>query len=647
MNSSEIKQRIKDDDLFAIGALLRLHQFQTPDEQLQKTTAYDNGIGFNAFDAGILSDIAEFYLRRGRLSPKQLKLIKPKLYKYSDQLASVGGAEPVKEFNKEEEQKSKRTTKKKYVVEMDEELKIIFPYDPDIVARIRTIPGRRYVKEERSWIVPKTVSAITVLVEECFDISDELNEWWESYKNVKELDPNSIEIEGFKTELYPFQKQGVAFIESREGKALIADDMGLGKTIQALAWLHIHTEIRPALIVVPASVKLNWRKEALRFMDPEPGISILQGKTPDPYDVGDDIVIINYDIVHDWRDVLLEKPFKALILDEAHRTKNPKALRSAAVMRLARKIDNVIALTGTPILNRPIEIFNCLKMLRPAMFKSQWAFAKRYCDLRHNGFGWEMNGATNKEELHKILAEEVMIRRMKTEVLTELPDKQRIPMPVEIDNTKEYRRAEMNFIAYLQDIDPKKASSAARAQVLAEIEGLKQLALAGKIKECIKWIDDFLEDSEEKLVIFAVHHSAVDRLMEAYGHKAVKIDGRIAQSKRQDIVDKFQEDPDTRLFVGNIQAAGEGITLTSASNCVFIELPWTPGALEQASDRIHRIGQEADSVNIYYLIAEGTIEERMMRVLDAKRRVIQEVVDGLSQDDQESTLAALLEEYRG
>lgn len=648
MNADEIKQRIKADDLFTIGALLKLHSLQTPDEQAIRGTAHDNALGFNALDAPILSDIAQFYLRRGKLSPKQVALIRPKLYKYCKQLSSIGGLEPVKKNSWENKRSSE--TRKKYVEERESEIKVVFPYDPDLVATIRTIPGRRYNKDGKYWVIPKTVSAVTVLVENNFDISDELNDWWESYKDVKNMNPDDVHLEGFQTELYPFQKQGLAFIESREGKALIADDMGLGKTVQALAWLHKHPEYRPALIIVPASVKLHWRNKALMFMNPEPDISILQGQTPNPIDVGDDLVVINYDIVDHWKEVLLKKGFKSLILDEVHRTKNPQAKRSAAVMRIAKRIDNVIALTGTPILNRPIEIFNCLKMLRPQMFKSKWAFAKRYCDLRHNGFGWEMNGATHKEELHRILAEEIMIRRMKSEVLTELPDKQRIPMPIEMDAGmwRHYHSAERDFLAYLADVDPNKVSSASRAQVLAKIEKLKQIALEGKMGESMKWIDDFLEDSGEKLVVFAVHQDAVDSLMEAYKGKAVKIDGRIAQSKRQGIVERFQSDPNIRLFVGNIQAAGEGIDGLQhvCSNAAFLELPWTPGMLEQASDRIYRMEQKAESVNVYYLIVSGTIEERMMRVLDSKRQIIQEIVDGIAAEDQESTLSALLEDFR-
>lgn len=652
MNADQIKQQIKQSDPHAIGALLKLYSHQTPDEQIAKGTAHDNAVGFNGADAGILSDIADFYLRRGKISPKQIALIRPKLYKYCNQLANLGGIEPVKTNGWQDHTKSTRTKQpkpKKYAEEIEgDRIRVCFPYDVEVVDAIRNIPGREYVKQQRCWIVPKSISAITVLVDLSFDIHNGLTEWWEQYRDVKDMDPDSIQLEGFRTELYPFQKQGVAFIESRNGKGLIADDMGLGKTIQALAYLHKHPELRPALVVVPASVKLNWRNEARRFMDPEPEIALLQGKTPIPYEVGDDITIINYDIIWYWRRALYEKRFKVLVLDEAHRIKNSDALRTKAVMALAKGVGGVIALTGTPILNRPIEIFNCLKLLKPDMFRSRWAFAKRYCNLRHNGYGWDMTGASNKGELHKILSEEIMIRRLKSEVLTELPDKQRIPMPVEMTpgGMREYKRAEADFISYLSAIDPKKASKAARAKVLAEIEGLKQLALKGKMSACLQWINDFLEDTDQKLVVFAVHHYAVDRLMEEYDKIAVKIDGRVDQNKRQDIVDRFQTDPNIRLFVGNVQAAGEGITLTAASNCLFIEFPWTPGALEQASDRIHRIGQEADSVNIYYLVAERTIDERIIRVLDAKRRTIQEIMDGVSVDEQESTLSALLEEYR-
>jgi len=648
MDAAEIRSLIKSDPAYAVGALLKLYQYQTHDEQLTGSTRHINNVGFNGVDAEILSSVAGFYLRTGRLSDKQIRLIRPKLYKYSKQLSNLGGIERVAV-----QRKSRRTTKRRHKV-VDELpdgfLKVMFRYDPDLVTMLRDIPGREFIDEDKTdkyWKIPKSVDGITKLIKAGFLVPKSLKEWLKSVKRAGDLDPDSIDLRGFKTELYPFQKQGVAFIESRKGNALIADDMGLGKTIQALAWLHRNQGLRPVLIIVPASIKLNWKKEAQRFMN-RPVVTILYGQKPYPILDRNSLVIINYDILTYWTEALLKYDFSVMILDEAHRTKNAKALRTKAVLRLSRKIKHIIALTGTPILNRPIEIFNVLKMLRPDLFRSSWEFARRFCGLHHNGYAWDMSGATNKKELFKLLTSEIMLRRKKSEVLTELPDKQRIPIPVEINNFEEYQQADYDFKSYLETIDLAKAQRAERAQALAKIEYLKQLCLEGKMDICFRWIDDFLEGCDEKLVIFATHKKVIRALEGRYWGSIVKIDGSVPQDKRQGIVELFQESPKIRLFAGNIQAAGEGITLTAASNCAFLELPWTPGALEQASDRLHRIGQEADSVNIYYLVAQGTIEERILSLLDSKRKVLDEVLDGISPDQaQRSTLSELLMNYKG
>jgi len=190
-----------------------------------------------------------------------------------------------------------------------------------------------------------------------------------------------------------------------------------------------------------------------------------------------------------------------------------------------------------------------------------------------------------------------------------------------LDNEREYYKVEEDFIGWLQAIDPDKAARAQNAEALAKIEALKQLAIKGKIKMAIQWIRDYL-DSDGKLVVFCTHRSTVDSLMEEFGDVAVKVDGSVSGKARDEAVQAFQTRPDIRLFVGNMKAAGVGLTLTAASSAVFLELGWGPGDHTQAEDRIHRIGQEADAVNIYYLIAEGTIEEQIMGLIDKKRLVL-------------------------
>jgi SWI/SNF-related matrix-associated actin-dependent regulator 1 of chromatin subfamily A len=300
------------------------------------------------------------------------------------------------------------------------------------------------------------------------------------------------------------------------------------------------------------------------------------------------------------------------------------------------------------------------------MFPNFWAFAQRYCGAKRNRFGWDFGGATNTEELHNVLTKNIMIRRKKADVLKELPPKQICKVPLAINNRAEYQKAELDFINYISNkfegdlralskrmemeaeefskiqgiqvsagieeadiktLTANKVESVSKAQTLVQMEILKQLAVKGKLKHIIEWIQNFLDGSDEKLVVFMVHRAIVDELYEHFKTIAVKLYGGISANNRQKAVDAFQTNPDIRLFIGNIDAAGVGITLTSASNAVVGELPWNPGKLSQAADRIHRITQ-TKQVTIYMLIAMNTIEEAILDLIQSKQEVLDQVLDG-------------------
>lgn len=518
--------------------------------------------------------------------------------------------------------------------------KIYFPYNVEDVNRVRSLLDRKYHSEGRFWSSPVTLENLQNLSDWGFSIEPNLKTILERSKiNLPELTP--IHVPGLKGTLFPFQGTGVDWIEKKHGRALIADEMGLGKTIQALAYLQLHPELRPAIIVVPATLKLNWAKEAINWMT-KPKIEILSGTTP--YYTQGKIIILNYDIVSYWVECLQEIKPQVLVMDEIHSIKNNAAKRTKAVKTLAKGIPHIIGLSGTPIINRPVEAYNAISLIDPTVVTSYWSFVRRYCGAHKGRFGWEVNGATNTEELHQKLTSTIMLRRKKTDVLKDLPDKLYSFVPIALDNERDYLNAELDFIDWVRMTKGRAAAErASNAAVLAEIEGLKQLAVRGKLNQAIAWITDFLE-ADGKLVVFAVHKFVIDEIMNAFPGISVKIDGSVSSQERQDAVDRFQNNPNITLFVGNIQAAGVGITLTASSSVAFLELPWTPGALVQAEDRCHRIGQK-DSVTIYYLLANNTIEDRIAKLLDSKRRILDAVLDG-EVSEQSSLLSALMNEYQ-
>ena len=521
-----------------------------------------------------------------------------------------------------------------------EVIKITFPDDLQTIERVKSLTGRQYHIQNKCWSCPLTLENLEQLEKWDFLISEELQTFMQNSKLRKsEISINGIE--GLKGELRQFQKEGVAFIENKKGRVLIGDEMGLGKTIQALAWLQLHRDILPVIIVVPASLKLNWQREYKNWL-PDANIEVLS--TTNSWKTYADILIINYDVLFAWTEELKKRDPKILILDEVQAIKSNSAKRTKAVKRLAKDIPHIICLSGTPIINRPIEIFNAVKILDPDIFPNYIYFTRHFCNARNNGFGIDVSGHSNTKELHKILTDTIMIRRKKSDVLKELPEKIYSFIPIELDNAKEYDFAEADFIKYIRQQKGEDAANRIKNfEALPKIEALKQLAVKGKLKQVINWIKDFLE-SDNKLVVFGTHRFVIEELMNEFSKIAVKIDGSTSTLQRQKSVDEFQNDENVRLFIGNIQAAGKGITLTASSNCAIIEFPWSPGELSQAIDRLHRITQKF-SVTAYFLFAQNTIEEKIVKILDTKTKILDAVLDG-KETEQESLLTEIMKSYR-
>lgn len=459
---------------------------------------------------------------------------------------------------------------------------------------------------------------------------------------------SDLEVKGLGGTLKPFQRAGVSYALKNK-RVFIADEMGLGKTVQALATIQA-AGAYPALVVCPATLKLNWEKEAKKWL-PGKTIRVLSGGTEEDRQITD-ITILNYDILKKRKDELKDIPYRTIVFDESHYLKNYQAQRTKEAKELAKAAEYRIALTGTPILNRPQELMSQLQIVgKLEEMGGFWYFAKRYCNATQGRYGWDFSGASNLQELNERLrATGSFIRREKSQVLPELPEKTRVNIPVEIDNKTEYRRAERDLINYLREkaqedeefLDSIRhlpeseqerakeargrtaAAKARRAEELVKIETTKRLSAEGKKAAVKEWIESFLETGR-KLVVFAHHRDVVEDLAREFN--APTIMGGMSADKVEEAKQKFQNDPNTKLIVMNIQAGGVGHTLTAASDVAFVERAWSPMTHDQAEDRVHRIGQR-NAVTAYYFDGVDTIDERIGDILEDKRKIITTATEG-------------------
>lgn len=438
-----------------------------------------------------------------------------------------------------------------------------------------------------------------------------------------------------------YQVRGVRWLNRMEGRGLLADDMGTGKTYQTIAWLSLHPEIRPAVIICPATLKYNWQKELQRFAGLES--QVIEGRSK--YPLTGDIWILNYDIMKAWLPRLLKKHPKIIVPDECHKLVNLKAQRTVATRALAKTCDNIIGLSGTPIKNRPAEFFSILNMIAPERFPSWHDYAFAFCNPRMGFRGqWDFRGASNLDELHAKIAP-IMLRRTKEEVLPELPQTTNTHLPVKV-NLRDYRKARDDFINWLAENGGQvKVAAAKRAEKLVRLGELRRLAGRAKLPAMKEWIKDWFEDNNGgKLVVFATHKIIVQELKAAFPNSVV-ITGDTSNANRQQAVDTFQTDPSVSLFIGNLQAAGEGTTLTASATVLHTELSWVPGDHEQASDRVNRIGQTSDHIDAYYLVAKGTIEEMIVELQESKRDIVSQIITGKeSKSFQDLLISKLIEE---
>lgn len=439
-----------------------------------------------------------------------------------------------------------------------------------------------------------------------------------------------------------YQIQAVRFLEHCDGRGILGDDMGLGKTYEAMAWLAIHPEIFPVIIVCPSNVKYQWQEQLWEHA--KINSEVLEGNKP--YAPTSNVIIINYKILSNaewpngkgkrkrphfpWVKELLKLKPKCAIFDEFHYMKNRSALRTRACVNLGRKLPYIIGASGTPIEKSPVEFFPILNLIDKIGFSSYMKYAMRYCDLKKNFRGaWDDSGHSNLEELHTRISS-IMIRRLKKEVAKELPEKTRIILPVSLSNRQEYNAAESNFLDWMETKYGEDAALRASGAVsLTKLGVLKRIAAQGKLASVQSWMDTFLETTDEKIVLFCYHRKVMEELKKRFPNAAY-IYGGMSSKERENQKNKFKNNPKCRVFLGQIKAAGVGLDGLQrvCSTVMFIELGWNFSEHEQAEDRVLRVGQESERVMVYYMVAKRSIEQKIIQLIMSKYDICNRILDG-------------------
>jgi SWI/SNF-related matrix-associated actin-dependent regulator 1 of chromatin subfamily A len=439
-------------------------------------------------------------------------------------------------------------------------------------------------------------------------------------------------------ELYPFQRAGVEFLYKR-GNVLLADEMGLGKTVQAIGYINV-SKPNHVLIICPAVIKNVWHDMLKEWLVEIYEIAVVNGNT-ELIQKDKQIIVINYDIVKKYFPALSTFGYDLAILDESHYIKNRKAQRTKYTISLIQNAKKRILLSGTPVMNRPDELFMQLVALGHQLGNSFWSFANKFLITENNGYGMQIVGYNNLEILQNILRESVMLRRTKDEVLAELPAKTRQVIVLKksdvIKDSKFYKETEEtlnnykaideelaiaekdNFESRIRELKRMKSD-----MEIGEIAIQRRVLAEEKVPSIVLFIEDILEQ-EPKVVVFGHHVEAMKRIAENFGESAFLLTGETLLEERSRLIKEFQENDGKKVFVASMQAGGVGITLTAARIAVFIEMDWNPAIISQAEDRIHRIGQK-DNVIIYYVIVDETIDKYMADKVLEKQKMMNEVL---------------------
>ncbi len=484
-----------------------------------------------------------------------------------------------------------------------------FPYSDGLKKRVKEIPCRQWDSVREVWTFP----AHKIIAKRVVEFGEEYN-FLIAPEVLTLAHGNGTPLTLDRSSLYPHQREAVDFIHANQGTCLVADEMGVGKSAESLWYAKEKGDkINRLLIVCPANVTYKWGIEVDKWYGKE--WAVITKVKQDIPDVP--VLIMSYTIMQKRALDLTDVPFDLAIFDECHALCNGNALRSKAARRIVAT--RTLFLSGTPFLNRPVELYNLLNMINPIEWENYWAYTGRYCDRQQKWIGkgrkvWDVSGASNLDELRHRL-EPIMLRRTKKEVLKDLPELARVVIPLDNEYKTEYNRVWQELKEVV-----KIAKNLKSPEVLTRLTAVRQVVGMAKVKAAAELAEDILDNPNEKVVVYAHHKMVVEKLVEELKEYGVAtIVGEDNQQTRADVVDKFQNKQFPRVIVMS-SAGAEGIDLWRASNLIFCEREWNAGKESQAEGRLHRIGQK-NAVTAHYLVLKNTLDERVHNLIESKREV--------------------------
>nr|DAG00370.1 MAG TPA: Chromatin remodeling complex ATPase [Siphoviridae sp. ct3r22] len=448
-----------------------------------------------------------------------------------------------------------------------------------------------------------------------------------------------IEYLDFPMKPRDYQIEGITYMINH-GNCINGCECGTGKTMQSILYVEV-LDLFPCLVICPSSVKSSWLKEWKQW-NPNRTIHVIDSKDGENTDWKADVTIINYDYLYkrgkSKEEIKLRysrslsKKWGTVILDEIHLCKNPKSLRSRSVKKIVKKSTKVLALSGTLIMNRPQELINVLDILGrfKEIFPSLQYFLYRYCNAKKTRFGLDCSGASYTLELNSIISHYCYFRKSKRDVLTELPDVINQTVNCPITNKKEYKQAEDDLITYLEGIDIEAAERALKAEHLVRISNLKRLSLEGKLNFIEQFLKDWTESNEDdKIIVFGTLKEPLKQLYQKFKDESELVVGECSTEEKMNKVERWKKEK--QILFANTATLSTGVDGLQkvCSNMIFVEYPVGPTDLEQAISRLERMGQK-NSINVYFLLSDETIDTRIGEIFKEKSKVINAVNKGTS-----------------